>query len=277
MGLFGMLQASKQNKLDIKAGVMREALSEVFTDCVYDPEGAIKRETVRDSGLIDEWDRDRDSYDTKMSFQFAGNDSFSGKYKGCEVACCDVNITKYWTVIGEDEDGKEREREECETSFKGLWMICRLEKPLRATIRIREKADMPLLFRKIVGARVHAKSDVETENPAFNEQFQILTDDAHSAFYVLTPHFMEHILAADHKADGRTLLCFSGNQVHIAIHTGKDFFEIKKGSEIRDPEALKRRIQGELQYLTGILDELFHNKNLFYRSGLENGEWGRHL
>lgn len=32
MGLFGMLQASKQNKLDIKAGVMREALSEVFTD-----------------------------------------------------------------------------------------------------------------------------------------------------------------------------------------------------------------------------------------------------
>lgn len=263
MGLFNMLNANKQKRLDIKAGVMREALSEVFADCVYNPEGAIKRETIRDSGLIDEWDRDKDSYDTKMSFKFIGNDYFSGNYKGREIECCDVDITKYWTVIEQDEDGKEQERENFETSFKGIWMICTLEKPLMATVRIREKADTGFLFRKIAGERIRAKSDVETENSAFNEQFQILTNDPHSAFYILTPHFMEQILSADHQANGRTLLCFSGNRAHIAVHTGKDSFEVKKGSELRDPAALKGRIQGELQYVTGILNELFCNENLF--------------
>lgn len=263
MGLFSMLQAKKQKRVDVKAGVMREALSEIFADCVYNPEGAIRRKIIRDTGLIDEWDFDTDSYDTKKSFRFAGNDHFSGKYKNREIECCDVDITKYWTVTETDEDGKEQEYENSETSFKGIWMICKLEKPLRGTVRVREKADTAILFRKIVGARVRAKSDVTTENQAFNEQFQILTNDAQTAFYILTPHFIEHILSADHKANGRTLLCFSGNRAHIAIHTGKDLFEVKKGSEIRDPVALKQRIHGELQYVTGILDELFRNENLF--------------
>ena len=35
MGLFSMLQAKKQKKLDIKAEIMNEALSEIFTDCYY--------------------------------------------------------------------------------------------------------------------------------------------------------------------------------------------------------------------------------------------------
>lgn len=263
MSLFGMLNANKQKRLDIKNAVMREALSEVFANCVYRPEGVINRETVRDSGLIDEWDQDRDSYDTKMSFKFAGNDYFSGSYKGREIECCNAMITKYWKVTEQDEDGKERESENAETSFKGIWMICKLVKPLQATVRIREKPETALLFRFIAGKRVKVKSDIETENPAFNEQFQILTNDTHSAFYVLTPHFMENILTADNKADGRTLLCFSGDQVHIAVHTGKDSFRIKKGSKARDPAALKRRLQGELQYITELLDELFSNENLF--------------
>ena len=74
---------------------------------------------------------------------------------------------------------------------------------------------------------------METENLAFNEQFQILTNDAHSAFYTLTPHFMEHILSADNMANGRTMLCFDEDRVHIAIDNNRDSFEIKKGSDTR--------------------------------------------
>ncbi len=261
--LYAKLRADRQKKLDTKAAVMREALSEIFEDCVYNPEGSIKCETVRDSGLIDEWDLACDSYDTTKRFRFTGNDFFSGKYKGREIECCDVDITKYWTVFDEDEDGRRTEREECETSFKGPWMICKLDTPLPAMLRVREKKDMSVLFRAIAGKRIRAKSDVETENHAFNEQFQILTSDAHSAFYVLTPHFMEHIMSADKLANGRTMLCFSGDQVHIALHNCRDFFEVKKHSEFKDLAALKLRIQGEIEYLTGILDELFRNDQLF--------------
>ena len=263
MGLFSMLSAKKQQKQEAKADIMREALSEIFVDCTYKADGTIPGETVRDAGLIDQWDKNCDGYNTKMWFRFTGNDYFSGSYQGCGIECCNVEITKYWTVLEKDEDGNEQEREELETSFKGLWMICKLQKPLRATIRIREKEDTPLLFRKFAGKRINAKSDVETENTAFNEQFQILTSDEHSAFYLLTPHFMECILSVDGKANGRTMLCFSSNQAHIAIHTGKEAFATKKDAELRNPEVLKQRIQGELQYVTRILDDILQNENLF--------------
>ena len=72
---------------------------------------------------------------------------------------------------------------------------------------------------------------------------------------------MEHILSADKKAEGRILLSFSNDKVHIAIHNGKDSFEIKKGSEIKEPELIKKRIQSELKYATDILDEPLKNQN----------------
>ncbi|MGI6679543.1 MAG: DUF3137 domain-containing protein [Dehalobacterium sp.] len=258
-------QENKQKKLDEKAALVREVLNEVFADCVYNPQGSIKGEIVRDSGLIDEWDLHCDSFDTNKWFHFTGNDYFSGRYKGCEIECCDVDITKHWKVTDEDEDGHETEREECETSFKGLWMICKMDKSLPVALRIREKKDTPLLFRKIAGQRIAAKSDVETENLAFNEQFQILTTDPHSAFYVLTPHFMENILAADRQAYGRTMLCFSDDRVHIAIHNRRDSFQfkLKKRPEASDIDAIKLQLREELQYLNGILDELLHNDRLF--------------
>lgn len=265
MGLFRMLSAKKQEKQDAKAAIMQEVLSEIFSDCTYRADGSISGETIRDAGLIDEWDKDSDSHNTKMWFRFTGNDYFSGSYSGCSIECCDVDITKYWTVIekDEDEDGNEQEREELETSFKGMWMLCKLNKPLRATVRIREKKDTPLLFRKVAGKRINVKSDVETENAAFNEQFQILTNDGHSAFYLLTPHFMERILAMDEKSSGKILLCFSGSHVHIAIHTGREAFAVKKDAELRNPESLKQRIRGELQPTIQILDELLQNESLF--------------
>ena len=262
MGIFSYLKAKKQEKRDVKHSIVNAALSEIFEDCVYNPEGSINRERIRDASLIDEWDEGRDNYDANTDFRFTGNDYFIGKYKGREVECCDVEVTKHYTVIDTDDDGNETERKESETSFKGVWMICRTDMPIPAMLRIRGNADMPLLFR-FIAKRIPARSDVKTENLDFNKQFQILTCDSHSAFYVLTPHFMEHILSADKQTYGRTMLCFSGDSIHIAIHNGRDPFEIKKSSEVKDPDALKQRVFGEINYLTGILDELFRNDKLF--------------
>lgn len=259
------LSDGRKLKQMAKSHIVEEALAEVLEGCVYNPGGRIDGASVRDAGLIDEWDEDRDSFDTEMRFDYTGNDHITGKYQGCEIELCDAKVTKVTKRTEEDDDGKETEREDSSTVFRGLWMICKLEKPLPATVRVRERAERTPFspLKKIAGERVRAKSDVETENQTFNEQFQILTNDPHSAFYVLTPHFMEHILSADKKAAGRTMLCFSGSRVHIAVHTGKDSFEIKKSSDSADLPALKQRIQGEVQYITGILDELFRNESLF--------------
>ena len=255
------MSAGREMKQAAKSSVVRDALAEVFEDCDYNPKGRIDEARVKGAGLIDEWDG---SYDINVTFDYTGNDHVIGKYKGCEIELCDAKVEKITKETETDDEGKETERETTETLFKGIWMICKMGKSLPATLRVREKADRAALspLRMIAGKRVRAKSDVETENLAFNEQFQILASDAHSAFLILTPHFMEHILSADKTAGGRTMLCFSGDRVHIAIHNGRDSFEIKKGSEIKDTAALKLRIQGEIKYLTGILDELFQNEKL---------------
>ena len=105
------------------------------------------------------------------------------------------------------------------------------------------------------------KSDVETENEEFNKKYQILTKDAHTAFYILTPHFMEYILKADLMAEGQTYICFDSYHVYVAINNGRDMFEMKHKNE--SVEELKGRIEKEIDYLTGVVDELMENKYLF--------------
>ena len=248
----------KQELLDVKHSVVTETLSDVFAKCIYDPKGSISRDTIKNADLIDDW---KESLNSER-VDYTGNEYFSGKYKGVGVECCDVEVIRYWTETETDSDGRQTESEHSETCFRGIWMICELDKPIPAVVRIREKKDMPQLL-KFARKRVHSKSDIETENLAFNEQFQILTNDAHSAFLILTPHYMEQILLAESKAHGRMLLRFAGNRVHIAIHNGRKSFEVKRISELNDIEALKRRIQGEVRYLTEILDELFKSTSLF--------------
>jgi hypothetical protein len=81
-------------------------------------------------------------------------------------------------------------------------------------------------------------------------------------FYVLTPHFMEYIIAADETANARTYFCFAGEKVHIAVDSRRDTFEVR-GADSKDPEMARERIKKEMAYITGILDELLQNHYLF--------------
>ena len=45
-----------------------------------------------------------------------------------------------------------------------------------------------------------SQNKVEMESDPFNQQFKVITSDDELAFYILTPQFMEHIVAADEKA-----------------------------------------------------------------------------
>jgi len=96
------------------------------------------------------------------------------------------------------------------------------------------------------------------ENVAFNEQFNVLTEDPHTAFYILTPQFMEIILSARERAYDKKHMCFTGEHLHIAIDTESDFFEAR-----RSVVALKARVQNEIDYIKNIIDEFLLNERLF--------------
>jgi len=245
---------------DEKTAIMSEALAEVFADCEYKLKGTIKREVIRDAQLVDGWSASNDRSDPKEGFSIVGNDYFIGKYKDRELEYCNAEIRKYWTETETDENWNVTEIEDWRQLFRGMWITCKLGKPVPAIVRVREKKG---IFSSIGDSkRKKAKGDVETENLAFNEQFEILTGDAHEAFKIITPHFMELILSADSKARSRTMLCFAGNRIHIALERSKFLFELNSVSSI-DADELKLLVLKDIKYLTDILDELFQNEYLF--------------
>ncbi|MCL2488005.1 MAG: DUF3137 domain-containing protein [Oscillospiraceae bacterium] len=237
----------------IKQNAVRDALEAVFSDIEYNPRGCFPRHIISGAGLVDGWDH------------CSGSDYVKALYKGHRIEFSDIHLEREETTT--DSDGHTQTH--YVTVFRGQWISCQLDKQLPAMVRVREKAERRGIAKKMFGSHVNRKSDVETENLAFNTQFQILTNDPHTAFYVLTPHFMEYILAADQQANGLTNLCFAGEAVYIAVHNNRDSFEIgRKAATTKDLPALRRRFQAETRYITAILDELFQNDHLF--KGTEN-------
>jgi len=246
--------ASSKAKEFLANNITRDIISEVFNECIYTAAKCLPDELLRESELIANWDI------------ATGSDLVTGRYKGHSIRFSDIELSE--EVEREDDDGNTSTA--YETKFKGQWMVLELGREVPAKLRLRENLERgSKISKKLLGERIMNKSDVETENEAFNKRFQILTEDSHSAFYILTPHFMEFIMKADDIAKTDTYLCFIENRVHIACYTNKDSFELKKkdGANI---DVLRARMKSELSYITSIVDELLRNEYLF--GGARGGE-----
>lgn len=246
-------KARSKAKTLLANNITRDILSGVFNECIYAAQYRLPDEMLREAALIPNWDR------------ASGSDLVSAKYKGHTINFSDIELEE--EVEREDSDGNTSTH--YVTKFKGQWMILELGREVPAKLRLRENVERTgKISRKLFGERIENKDDVKTENEAFNKRFQILTEDEHSAFYILTPHFIEFIMRADDAANARTYLSFIENRVHIACYTGKDSFELHKndGANI---DAVRARMKSELMYITSIADELLQNEYLFGCTGKE--------
>ena len=67
------------------------------------------------------------------------------------------------------------------------------------------------------------ETKVETENRFFNDNFEVYTNNEHTAFYVLTPYVMEQLMMM--KRYYKNLgVAVSGNQIMIAVDTKEYLF-----------------------------------------------------
>ena len=110
----------------------------------------------------------------------------------------------------------------------------------------------------------HEQNKVEMESDPFPQQFKVITSDDELAFYILTPQFMEHIVAADEKVDGYTKIEFENSRVTLALNNGKNSFELTKTlwSKSRLDET-RLRFRYELNSILSIVDEMLTKENLF--------------
>lgn len=85
---------------------------------------------------------------------------------------------------------------------------------------------------------------VETENPAFNNEFTTYCEKASDAFYILTPQIMEQMIEAQ-KIYKRLVFNFDGNDLYIIIYHDK----FKRALGRKDFDAAFKGVNEMLGYL----------------------------
>lgn len=251
-GFFGLNAMFYKNRLKclVSSNIVRGVLSDTFELTHYAPGCHIGQSTIKESMLIQRnWNN------------LSGSDMVEGFYKGVRFRFSDIHLEQ----VTRSKNGKKRV-----TVFKGQWLIIGLAKTLPWSLQLRSRLS--------VGKR--AKSNIETENMEFNSRFQIQCGDPHTAFYILTPHFMEYILNAKSKAstrpgyraDAQTHMNFCGKEVHVALHNGRDLFEPcgRKLFATDNITALRMQMEWDVNYIKSIIEELLLNENLFATNEKEN-------
>ena len=233
----GGYQMSKQDgaiKTLLGDNVIKNLINEVFDGAEYAPFKHIDTTKVTEAGMVFPFEYD----------SVNGSDYIKGSYKGLDVELSDIELRKVDTRY--DETAQQWKDEE-QLVFKGQWLICDFGKELSGEIHISDGA------KKL--RKQHKNDSVEMENTAFNDRFLVTSDDAHEAYYILTPHMMEYILTMAGKSGGEVYMAFlRGGKLHIAVKTERDFFEL--GKTKTNIDELSRKFREEIKWFTDIIDVL---------------------
>ena len=247
IGIAAQYSARGEMRNYLGGTVIPVVLSQVFDDLEYEKNGYI------DGGLIK-------SVDMSFPFRFddvIGSDHVRGTYRDVHVELSDIRLMTVSTYTATDKDGNPRTEEKRKTVFQGQWLILDFHKELSADLCVFE------------GGRKRS-GQIETESAAFNEKFGISCDSAHDAFYILTPHMMEHILTMDQRAGGGISLHFlKEGKVHVAVNSGRDHFEAGSLEYVKVSELL-RRFRDEVWYVTDLIDTLLTVDTLYKQQEVQS-------
>lgn len=227
--------------------IVKGILAEKIDIAKYSPNGYMNENFIKKCSILPNYN------------VIHGSDYISGSYKGRKFTYCDLLLE--WE--SRDSAGH---RESITTEFQGHLMTMELGKDIKGFVQIRERKNPRKsngFFANILGTAI-SHNRIETENVAFNNQFEIKTSDDQLAFYILTPQFMESVMRLDELADGYTNIEFRGTSVVVTLNNGKDSFEVKKTLRSqRRLEKYRQRFREELEIILEVFDEILTKDNLF--------------
>ena len=254
-------KANKKLKTTLKSllgkYIIKDVLAEKIDIDEYSPSKFINTNFIKNCMILPNYDR------------VNGSDYISGKYKGINFTYCDLLLER--EVEKKDNDGHTHTK--YVTVFQGPLMLLKLGRSIDCYVRIKERKNtrkskgvLTSIFNgaaDLLGIK-HDTDIIETENEAFNNQFEVKTNNDEMAFYILTPQFMESIMRADEIAEGYTNIEFKNSDVTITLNNGKDAFEVKKTiSSKRSLEKCRENFRAELSSILSIVDEILTKENLF--------------
>lgn len=230
--------------------IVKGVLAEKIDIAEYSPNRYINEKFVKKCSILPNFNK------------IYGSDYISGNYRGRRIVFSDLLLK--WETKERDSDGHRRTR--ITTQFQGQVLKMDLGKDIEGFVQIKERKNPRKsngFIANLLGTGAPHKS-IETENVAFNNQFEIKTSDDQLAFYILTPQFMESVMRLDELSDGYTNIEFRDTSVVVTVNNGRDSFEVKKilGSQ-RRLEKYRQSFRKELEIILGVFDEVLTKDNLF--------------
>ena len=196
-----------------------------------------------------------DIYD--FSNRFESEDKLSGYYKGVHFEQADVHI---WHEDSRNSSGNTRPGEDKDIHyFQGRMFEFSAKLPYIHSLKIYNKLAMDAKNDKRI--RGSEQNRVQMESMEFNEAFAVYSEDAHEAFYILTPQMMERLMEMYNKycrindySFHNMSLHFQGDKLYFALEFYGNAFDPGK-FPISYPEE-KAKLKDDIQIIIDLIESL---------------------
>lgn len=234
MAIMGSVKFKKLST-NFKVDVVTELVASFVDDGKFDPHQGLPQGVVYSTEFLKRADR------------FHSEDFLSGSMDGVQFISSDVKLEE--RHVERTENGT---REYYETYFLGRVFRFEFNKSFDGYLQVLEKGS-PVIKRKY--------NKVKLESIVFNKKFRTFATSEHSAFYVLTPHFMEALMNFEKNNKGRISFSFIDNHLFIGINNFKDTFELKMFRKL--DESVFDEFKKDLFVIKEVISELRLNNNIF--------------
>ena len=248
LGFIAISVVSKKYRQNFKTKIIKKITSFVDENLDYSPEGFVSREEFTNSGIFQ-----------KFCNRYNGEDHFKGKLRKTAIEFSEV-VGKHVTSTGTGSNRKEHQH----LIFKGVFFVADFNKNFNGfTVVLPDTAERMLgKFGQSLQSMSSRGELIKLEDPEFEKEFCIYSDDQVEARYILSPSLMQRIVEFKQKWATKVYLSFRDSKVYVAIRMNKNLFETRLFKSIVDYHFIEENIR-YLILLTGIVEDLNLNTRIW--------------
>lgn len=232
----------KRYKNEIKQTVLPKIFSMKFDNVIFNHYQGFDKQLMRDTAVID------------LGQDYVSEDYLSGTYKGIPFERVDIyTSTTTTTSTGNSTTTTTH------VYFRGQAYRFRFNKSIENYIRIRERRGFFSKFSK--GKNIKGSRKIIFEDVSFNDNFHAVTNDEHTAFYVVTPQFMMRLKNLIARVDGDMSFVIEDDSLYVAVYNNENSFELSGIREV--DEEFVRNILAQVSLIEHVVDGLDLTHDLF--------------
>ena len=188
---------------------------------------------------------------------YSGEDLVSGKIGNTQIEFCELHT--------KDRTQDSKGRTTYTTIFKGVFFIADFNKNFNGQTYI--LSDFSERFMGVFGkwlqkANFMRPDVVHLEDPEFEKYFAVYGSDQVEARYLLSPSFMERLLAFRKKTDAKLQCAFVDNHFYVAVPMTKNMFEPSLRKSVMNAEAVQGFYE-DLLFCISIVQDLDLNTRIW--------------